>query len=62
MLPPDHLLARLSAPRSSRIADLRLVIAARSLAIQIGYLQGDAMVKTAHDSTPTPAGVRRAEK
>lgn len=39
----EALLARLSTPRSATDLDLRIAMAARSLVIQIGYLDGDTV-------------------
>lgn len=38
----DALLARLTTPRSARDTDLRIAVAARSLIVQLGYLDGDS--------------------
>ncbi|MEO6776131.1 MAG: erythromycin esterase family protein [Kofleriaceae bacterium] len=38
----DALLGRLANPRSASDADLRIAVAARSLIVQLGYLEGDA--------------------
>jgi hypothetical protein len=38
----DHTLSRLSTPRSASLDDVRIAIAARSLAIQLAYWDGDA--------------------
>jgi erythromycin esterase len=38
----DALLARLTTPRSTRDNDLRIAVAARSLIVQLGYLDSDA--------------------